>query len=423
MDVFAERCAGLDVHQQQVTVCVLLGEAGKRVRKERRVFATFSRDLLQLGQWLRSLGVTHVAMESTGVYWKPVYAVLEGVEGVQLTVGNAQHIKNVPGRKTDMRDAEWLASLQRHGLIRPSFVPPPEVRRLRDLVRYRTSLVQDRTAQKNRLQKLLEAANVKLASVVSDVFGMTGLAMVRALAAGQTDVDALCQLAQGNLRAKKAQLARALDCRLESHQRWLLGLQLQALDQTNERLAQLETEIERQLAPYQAQLQRLCALPGVKTHAAASLLAEMGPDMSVFKTSAHLAAWAGVCPGNNESAGQHRRQPTRKGNPHLRCTLIEAASAAVRTKHTFWRDKYYRLSARMPKNKAKLAIAHKIAVAAYHLLKDGQPFQDLGPAYLDRLHSQRTTRTLVRRLQALGHHVQLLPAAPPPIPLATAMPS
>ena len=421
MDVFAERCAGLDVHQAQVTVCVLLGEAGKRVRKERRVFATFSRDLLQLAEWLLSLGVSHVAMESTGVYWKPVYGVLEGVGGLQLTVGNAQHIKNVPGRKTDMLDAEWLANWQRHGLIRPSFVPPPAVRRLRDLVRYRTSLVQERTAQKNRLQKLLETANVKLASVVSDVFGMTGLAMVRALAAGHTDVGALCELAQGNLRAKKAQLARALDCRLEAHQRWLLGLQLQALDQTDERLAQLEAEIERQLQPYRVQLQRLCTIPGVKAHAAASLLAEMGADMRPFATSAHLAAWAGVCPGNNESAGKRGRQPTRKGNPHLRCTLIEAASAAVRTRGTYYRDKYYRLGARMPRNKAKLAIAHKIAVAAYHLLKHGQSFQELGPAYLDGLHSQRTTRTLVRRLEALGHQVQLLPAAP--APLAAPMPS
>lgn len=407
MDVIAERCAGIDVHKEQVTVCVLLGAAGKRVSKETRVFATFTKDLLELGQWLTSLGVTEVAMESTGVYWKPVYAVLESVEGLSLTVGNAQHMKNVPGRKTDMKDAEWIANLARHGLIRKSYVPPPDLRQLRDLVRYRRSMVQARTSEKNRLQKLLESANVKLASVVSDVFGVTGTAIVRALADGESNPGVLSELARGNLRAKKAELRLAMECRIEEHHRWLLKLQLAALSDVDERIAKLEAEIDRRLEPYRAQARALATIPGVQSNAAAALIAEMGVDVSHFKSSAHFAAWAGVCPSNNESAGKRGREPARKGNVHLRNALIEAASAAVRTKGTYFREKYYRMGSRMPKNKAKVAIAHKIAIAAYAILRDGKPFQDLGPTYLDTLDKARTTKRLVRRLESLGFTVQL----------------
>jgi transposase len=409
VDVVIEKCAGIDVHKDQVTVCVLVGSPEKKPTSQIRVFRTFTKELLELGEWLVSLGVTAVGMESTGVYWKPVYAVLEGFEQLALTVGNANHIKNVPGRKTDVKDSEWIAKLMRHGLVSKSFVPPPDIRELRDLTRYRRSLVQDRTSKKNRLQKLLESANVKLGSVVSDVFGATGLAIVEALAEGKSDVLELAQLARGNLRAKKAELALSVDCRMTLHHRELLKLQLEDLKHSEQLIAKVEGEIDRRLEPYRAQIKNLRTITGVQQHAAAGMLAELGTNMAVFRGADHCAAWAGITPGNNESAGKRGRQPLRKGNLHLRNVLIEAANAAVRTKNTYFRDKYFRMGARMPKNKAKVAIAHKVLLAAFHILKDGSTFKELGPNYLDSVDRRRTTKNLVRRLEQLGHHVTLAP--------------
>lgn len=407
MDVVVERAAGLDVHKDQVTVCVLVGSAASRPKRESRVFRTFTQDLVELGEWLVGLGVTAVGMESTGVYWKPVYAVLEGFDQLELTVANANHIKNVPGRKTDMKDAEWIAKLMRHGLVSKSFVPPKDLRELRDLTRFRRSLVQDRTAKKNRLQKLLESANVKLGSVVSDVFGMTGTAIVEALAAGERDAVTLSKLARGNLRAKKQELASAVNCRITEHHRALLKHQLADLKHSDDLIAKVEADIERRLERYRVQVENLKSITGVQQHAAASIIAELGVDMSVFRSSGHCAAWAGISPGNNESAGKRGREPMRKGNIHLRTMLIEVATAAVRTKNTYFRDKYYRMGARMPKNKAKVAIAHKILLAAFHILKDGVRFNELGPTYLDAIDRRRTTKNLVRRLEQLGHRVTL----------------
>jgi transposase len=411
MDVVVENSAGIDVHKEQVTVCVLRGAPGKPTKKETRVFSTFTGELVKLAEWLHSLKVTSVGMESTGVYWKPVHAVLEAAEGFELVVGNAQHMKNVPGRKTDVKDAEWIAQLLRHGLIKKSFVPPPDIRELRDVVRYRKTVRESRSAERNRLQKLLESANVKLGSVVSDVFGMTGMAIVKALVSGESDPAKLMELAHGNLRAKKQQLRAATECRIEPHHRWVLSLQLAHLEHLDALIASLDENINQRVEPYRAQMTLLETIPGVGATGAASILAETGADMSIFPTSGQLAAWGGVCPGNNESAGKRFSTPTRKGNPYLRCALIEAATSAVRTKDSFYREAYYRMGSRMPRNKAKVAIAHKIAKAIHAMLKTGTCFEELGPAYADRVDKSRTANKLVKRLKSLGYSVSL--AAPP----------
>jgi transposase len=322
-------------------------------------------------------------------------------------------MKNVPGRKTDVKDAEWIAQLLRHGLIKKSFVPRQDIRQLRDVVRYRRSLLQVRSAERNRLQKLLESANVKLGSVVTDVFGMTGMAIVKALVLGESDPAKLMELAFGNLRAKKQQLKAATECRIEPHHRWLLSLQLKQLEGLDEAIASLDKEIDRRVEPYRDLMVLLDSVPGVAAIGAANILAETGPDMSVFPTPGQFVAWSGVCPGNNESAGKRFSTPTRKGNPYLRQAFVEAATAAVRTKNTYYRESYHRMSSRMPRNKAKVAIAHKIARAVYAMLKTGTCFKDLGPAYADQVDKSRTANKLVRRLTSLGYKVSIAPTAPP----------
>src|SRR5437867_2996213 len=325
MELQIQRGCGLDVHQATVVACLLTVLADGKVKKQIRAFGTTTRELLALSQWLQGEGCTHVAMESTGVYWKPVYAVLEGT--FELIVANAQHIKNVPGRKTDVKDAEWIADLLLHGLLRPSFVPPKPIRELRDLTRYRRKLVESRSAERNRLLKVLETANIKLASVASDAFGVSGMQMLTALAEGK-------------------------------------------------------------------------ATP-----------AELGVDMKVFPTASQLASWAGVSPGNNESAGKRRNARVTKGNFYLKTALVEAAQAATRAKGTYLRDKYYRLKARRGSKRAVVAIGHKILVAVYHMLSDQVSYNDLGDLYLDRLNKEHLTRNLVRRLERIGWRVTLEKAA------------
>lgn len=406
--VLVERACGLDVHKEQVTACVLLGE-GARARKQVRMFSTFTGELLALADWLHSQGVTHVAMESTGVYWKPVYAVLEAAGGFELVVGNAQHMKNVPGRKTDVQDSEWIAKLVRFGLIRKSFVPPQDLRDLRDLVRYRRSVVQARSAERNRLQKLLETANVKLASVASDVFGKSGMAMLRAMAAGEQDPRRLAALAEGHLRKKIPELEAALDGRLRTHHRFMLLMQLARLDEADAHVDALDAEIAERLSPYRAETDLLSTIPGVKEQIGAALIAEIGPDMTAFHGVGHLASWACVCPGNNESAGKRMSGRTRKGNVHLRTTLVEAASAAIRTKGSYLRDKYFRLKARRGHKRAVVAIAHKILIATHEILANKTQYNDLGETYLDTLDQRRVANNLVRRLERLGYEVALAP--------------
>jgi transposase len=411
MEVIIERCCGLDVHQETVVACVLIGAPGERPRKEIRTFRTMTRDLEALRDWLQELGVTHVGMESTGVYWRPVYAVLEG--HFELIVGNARHIRNVPGRKTDVKDSEWIADLVRHGLIAKSYVPPRPLRELRELLRYRRKLVESQSAERNRLLKLLETANIKLASVASDVFGVSGRAMLRALIAGEASPQAMADLARGQLRRKHDDLILALDGRLEEHHRFLLAMQLRRLETIEADIAALDQRIGERLKPYAAPHALLMQIPGVDWVVAAVLIAEIGVDMSVFVSVYHLAAWAGVCPGNHESAGRQKSGRARKGNVHLRAILVGAAISASRTKGSYLKDKYHRLKARRGALRAALAIAHKILVSAYHMLIKNVPYRDLGEAYLDQIGQTRTVANLKRRLERLGYRVILEPNSQP----------
>lgn len=409
MEAIVEKCCGLDVHQATVVACLLVGAAHEKPRKEVRTFRTVTRDLDALRTWLLDAGCTHVAMESTGVYWKPVYFRLE--DSFELVLGNARHIKSVPGRKTDVKDSEWIADLLRHGLIAKSFVPPPPIRELRDLLRYRTKVVQSRTAERNRLLALLEAANIKLSTIVADVFGTSGTLMLKALIEGTANADEMSELAKGRMRSKRAELALALDGRLEEHHRFLLKLQLGRLESIAVDLQLLDTRIDEKLEPYRAVHTLLQQIPGVDRVVAAVIIAEMGTDMSVFLSVYHLASWAGVCPGNNESAGRHHSGRARKGNVHLRTVLVQAATSAGRTKGAYLKDKYHRLRSRRGPKRAALAIAHKILVAAYHMMLRGTAYHELGEAYLDQLSEKRVAKGLVRRLERMGYQVEIQKAA------------
>ena len=407
MEAIVERCAGLDVHQATVVACVLIGEAGRKPRKEIRTFSTLTRDLEALRDWLQELGVTQVGMESTGVYWKPVHAILEG--HFELIVANAHHIRNVPGRKTDVKDAEWTADLVRHGLIKPSFVPPPPIRELRDLVRLRRSLSEALTSEQNRTLKLLETANIKLASVVSEVFGVSGRAMMKALVENTATPQEMADLAKRKLRRKLEPLALALDGRLSEHHRYLLAFHLRRVEAIEADLRDLDERIAEKAQPYQAQQRLLQQIPGVDDRLAVAIIAEIGIDMTVFGNARRLAAWAGVCPGNHESAGKKKNTTTRKGNVHLKTTLVQAAVCAARKKGSYYKDKYHRLKARRGSLRAAMAIAHKILVAVFHMLGKAVPFQELGEAFLDQQARKRTTTNLVHRLNNLGYEVILRP--------------
>jgi len=407
MQTLVERGCGLDVHQATVVACLLIVVNNGKVQKQVRTFGTTTRELLSLREWLLGEGCTHVAMESTGVYWKPVYAILEGA--LEIVVANAQHIKKVPGRKTDVKDAEWIADLLCHGLLRSSFVPPPPIRELRDLSRYRRKLVESRSAERNRLLKLLETANIKLASVATDVFGASGRLMLGALVGGEATPQQMADLAKGPLRKKIPHLELALEGRMEEHHRFLLKVQLHRLQSAEEDLAILEQRLQEKLKPYATQLALLDEIPGVDWTLAAVIIAELGVDMSVFQSVSQLASWAGVCPGNNESAGKRKSSRIPKGNVHLKTALVEAAHSAARAKGTYLRDKFFRLKARRGYKRAAVAIAHKILVAIYHMLSQQVSYNDLGDLYLDKLNKHHLTRNLVHRLERLGYTVTLTP--------------
>ncbi len=407
MQTVIERGCGLDVHQATVVACLLIVRKDGKVQKQMRTFGTTTRELVGLREWLLSEGCTQVALESTGVYWKPIYAILEGA--LEIVVANAQHIKKVPGRKTDVKDAEWIADLLCHGLLRSSFVPPKPIRELRDLMRYRRKLVESQAAERNRLLKVLETANIKLASVATDVFGMSGRLMLRALIAGKATPQEMAELAKGLLRKKIPELQLALEGKLEEHHRFLLELQLQRLEAAEKDLAALEQRIQQRLEPYAAQLALLDEIPGVDWTLAAVIIAELGVDMSVFGSVSQLASWAGVCPGNNESAGKRKSSRIPSGNVYLKSGLVEAANAAARAKGTYLRDKFFRLKARRGYKRAVVAVAHKILVAIYHMLSQQVSYNDLGDLYLDKLNKNHLTRNLVHRLERLGYAVTLTP--------------
>ena len=410
MRVVYERCCGLDVHKTSVVACVLaMGPQGEP-RKEVRTFGTMTADILALAEWLAGRGCTHVAMESTGVYWKPIWNLLEG--SFELLLVNARHIKAVPGRKTDVRDSEWIADLLQHGLLQPSFVPDRPRRELRELTRYRTSLIRERAAEVNRLQKTLEGANIKLAAVATDIAGKSGRQMVAALVGGMTDPAALADLARGRMREKLPALERALAGRVGPHQRFLLAEQLAHIEYLDASIDRVSGEIQARLGPDEDAIARLVTIPGVGRRTAEVLVAEIGTDMRQFPTARHLASWAGLCPGNNESAGKRKSGRTRKGNPWLRAALVEVAQAAGRARQTYLGAHYRRLASRRGKKKACVAVGHTILGIAYHVLDRGTTYQDLGPQYFDRRDRTAVERRLVDRLESLGYKVTLEPVTP-----------
>jgi transposase len=410
MEVVYPCCCGLDVHKASVTACVLWVEPGGRRRKEKRRFGTFTGDLLQLSDWLRACGVTHIAMEATGVYWKPVWNILEGQCGEVLLV-NAQHIKAVPGRKTDQKDCEWIAELLQHGLLRGSFVPPQPTRELRDLTRYRVSLAHECNRVANRIQKVLEDANIKLASVATDALGASGRAMLRAMLAGETNPERLAELAKGLLRNKIPTLRQALAGRLTEHHRFMLRELLDDLEHTEAKMTTVEAEIERRVRPFQRDVDRLCTIPGVDRVTAWGLLSEIGLNMDQFPSAQHLASWAGMCPGNFESAGKRLSGRTRKGSAFLRRHLCQAAWAVSTKRNSYLSALFRRLAVKRGVKRATMGVGHAILVIAFYLLKRQTTYVDLGHDYFDRRSADAVRRSLVRRLQNLGHTVSLSPAA------------
>ncbi|MCL4533746.1 MAG: IS110 family transposase [Bacteroidetes bacterium] len=416
MEVTYQRCAGLDVHKKELTACVMVSTSEAGVHKEIRSFGTMTQDLLELADWLEGQGVSHVAMESTGVYWKPIYNLLE--ERFELLLVNAQHIKAVPGRKTDVKDAEWIADLLRHGLLRASLVPDKTQRELRELTRYRTSLVREWAAEVNRLQKTLEVArgdsprrgaNIKLGSVASDVMGVSGHLMLKAIIAGQDDPSVLADLAQRQLRDKLPELMKALQGRLGPHQRFMLAQQLEHIEFLDGVIAQLSQEIAERLRPFEEDLERLDGIPGVGRTTAEVILAELGTDMSRFPTPAHAASWAGMAPGNNESAGKRKSAKVRKGSPWLRNALTESGKAAGKKKDSHLSSKYRRIKARRGGKKAGIAVGHTILLIAYDILLYKRPYKELGDTYYDQRRREARCQHLTKELRRLGYEPNLTP--------------
>jgi transposase len=450
MHVVYEHCCGLDVHKKTVVACLITLNAQGQRQKEIRTFGTMTRDLLALLDWLRAAGCTHIAMESTGVFWKPIFNLLEAEMTVLLV--NAHHIKAVPGRKTDVKDAEWIADLLQHGLLRPSFIAPAPQREVRELTRYRSSLVADRTRVINRIHKVLEDTNLKLTSVVTDVTGVSARAILRALLDGQTDPWELANLARGSLRGKQIQLAQALVGRVKEHHRFLLIHQLILMDVLDEHITELDREIATRIGPteqeplrepteeapqqetsvlvspnsaasrgksafaqasepglegYAQALARLDMIPGINRRIAEIVLAEIGINMRFFPSAGHLASWAGMCPGSKVSAGKRLSGKTSKGSPWLRAALVEAAHAAARSKDTYLAEQYRRLAKRIGKKKAIIAVAHTILVIIYHMLKEERSYQELGSTYFEEREREAVKQRAVRSLERLGYHVSL----------------
>jgi transposase len=407
MEVVHPHCAGLDVHKDSVVACVRHMVDGT-VKREVRSFQTTTQGLLALSEWLSAEGCTHVVMEATGVYWKPVWHILSDGE-FELVLANAAHVKNVPGRKTDVNDATWLAELLAHGLVRGSFVPDEQTQEMRTLLRTRKQLVRERSRHIQRLQKTLEDANIKLDSVISDILGLSGRRMIEALIAGETDPNALAALAHRRIRASPAELEAALRGRVTRHHRFLLGLHLQQVDAIDAAIDQIDLEVDALVEPFRTAVQLLTTIPGIDELSARVILAEIGRDMSRFPTAGHLISWAGLCPKNDESAGKRRSTRMRKGAPWLKTTLVQCASAAARKKASYLQAQFHRLRARRGAKKAIGAVAASILTAAYHMLKHGTLYEDLGPSHFDKRAQGRQVHRLIDRLRNLGFAVQITP--------------
>jgi len=412
MQVHSERCCVLDVHKETGVACVIVPDAVGQPVKTTRTFSTMTGDLQALGQWLKTQAVTHVVMESTGVYWKPVYNLL--ASGFEVVVVNPAAIKKLRG-KTDVSDAEWLADLLRYGLVQGSFIPSAAQRVLRDLTRYRTQLTDERSREVQRIQKVLEDANLKLASVATDIMGISGRAILAELVAGQTDPGTLADLAKGRLRDKREQLAQALTGTLSAHHRFMLAQLLAHVDFLDEQLAQLDAQIAEEIRPFQAAVDRWDQLPGVNQRIAQVIVAEAGADLHQFADAEHCASWVGLCPGNHESGGKRLSGKTNKGNRWLRRALVEAAHGAARTKKSYYAALYHRLAGRRGKKRAIVAVAHSLLVAGYHLITQQTEYNDLGHNYFDERNKETVKRRLLKRLAQLGYEAELRP-----IPATTA---
>jgi transposase len=414
MQLLYNRCCGMDIHKASITVCVLIQRQGHEPEYRKRTFESFTDDLVRLRRWLAQCKVTHLAMESTGVYWKPVWNVLEEGPWEMLLI-NPQHFHGIPGEKTDPKDSRWIAELLAHGLLRPSFVPPQAIRQLRDLTRYRVHLKQDRNRIHNRIHKQLEDANIKLDCVASDILGMSGRAMINALIEGRNGpVYIADHAARGHLRKKVPELARALTGRVTEHHRLMLAELVNDLDATDQAIRRIEGTILERMQPYQDVIERLTSIPGVDLITAWALIAEIGTDMSRFGDADHLVSWAGLCPGLNESGGKRRSGRTRKGDRYLKRVLCQTAWAISHSKDNYLAALFYRLAARIGIKKATLAVAHQVLRIVFHIIRDGTVYRELGANYFDRLHPERTTKRLVQRLEQLGHQVSLQPKSDEP---------
>lgn len=409
MELLHPHCAGLDVHKDTVVACVR-HQIGGQASHQVKTFKTTTEELLALSEWLSSEGCTHIVMEATGVYWKPIWHILADGE-FELVLANAARIKNVPGRKTDVNDATWLADLLAHGLIRGSFVPPEPTQQMRELLRTRKQFVRERSSQTQRIQKTLEDANIKLDSVVTDIMGLSGRRMLQAMIAGQTEPAVLAALAHKRLQASSEELQSALQGRLKDHHRFLLRLHLQHIEALDEIITSIDKEVQSHLEPFRLAIEQLSTIPGVSSLSAAVIVSEIGLDMSRFDTAGHLISWAGLCPKNNESAGKRRSTRMRKGAPWLKAHLIQSAWAATRSKGSYLQSQFLRLRARRGPKKAVGAVAASILTAAYHMLKNGTLYQDLGSQYLHHADKEAQARKLLKRLHNLGFSVQLQSSA------------
>jgi transposase len=415
MEVVHLHCAGLDVHKKTVVATIIMPDGRGGVLKETRTFETLTSDLLAMSDWLISLRITHVAMESTGEYWKPIYNILEN--SFEVFLDNSQHIKQVPGRKTDIQDSEWIAELLRFGLLKASFIPPVGQRELRELTRHRTNFVCERATLVNRVQKTLESANIKLASIASSVVGISGRAILAAILAGQTDTTQMAELAKGRLRDKRDQLSKALEGRVRPYHQFVLTELLGQIDNLDEAIARFDEEIEKYCDPFKVEVELLDTIPGVARRNAEVIVAEIGIDMSRFPTADHLAAWAGVAPGNNESAGKRSSGKTRSGNQALQVALTQVANTASHVRNTYLAAQYHRLAARRGKKRAIVAVAHSILVISYHIIQRKEPYIDLGSDYFDKQCPEATAKRLMKRLQKLGYDVSQIQS-----PLAVSVP-
>lgn len=403
MQVLHKSCCGLDVHKKSITACVITPKG-----KEVRTFRTMTSGLFELVHWISSHKCTHVAMESTGVLWKPVFNLLEMQEGLTVYVVNAQHIKAVPGRKTDVKDAEWIANLLRHGLVTPSYIPSRDQRELRELIRYRRSLIEERSRELNRVQKVLEGGNIKLSSVASNVMGVSGRAMIEAMISGVEDPVQLADLAQKKLKRKKDDLIEALQGIMGPHQRLMLQHQLKHIDQLDELIEELDNEIDHRMAPHEDDIQRLDTIPGVGRATAQQILAEIGFEVEKqFQSAERLCSWSGLTPGNNQSGGKRKTEKTRRGNKKLRYALVEAARAASRTKGTYLSSMYRRIAARRGANRAAVAVGHAILKIAYYLMVRKETYKELGEDYFDQRRREIVLRQSLKRLESLGYSVSL----------------